>query len=126
MRVKLSDGERRTIVSALDIARIFYEKTKRKEDYFEVDDLARLLFFAGELTADLSDDSTTYSTDSKKLKDLLEERETRAKAEEHDCRVYQFRTIPEGPDDPDDPDEVESDIRITRRMKEIAKEHPEL
>ena len=91
-----------------------------------MDELARLLFFAGDLTVDLSDENTTYSADSKKLKDLIEEREARSKAEEQGCRVYQFRTLPEGPDDPDDPDEVESDIRITRRMKEIAKEHPEL
>ncbi|MDR9788367.1 MAG: hypothetical protein RJR37_14190 [Peptococcaceae bacterium MAG4] len=40
--------------------------------------------------------------------------------------MYQFKTMPEGPEDPDDPDGVKADIRITRRMKEIAKEHPEL
>ena len=127
MLVKLSDGERLAIIQALGLARIFYEKTGRKEEYFEVEDLARLLFFAGEITADVSDDRVTYySEDAKRLKDLLEDRESRAKAEEQGCRVYQFRTMPEGPDDPDDPDEVDADISITRRMKEIAKEHPEL
>lgn len=75
MLVKLTRDELLTITSALDIARIFFEKTKRKEDFFEVDDLARLLFFADEMTADLSDENTTYSLDSKTLKDLLKERD---------------------------------------------------
>jgi len=126
MLVKLTREEGLAIEKALYIARTFYEKTGRKQEYFEVDDLARLLFFADEIIADLSDDNTTYSPDSKKLKDLLEERDVRAKAKEQGCKVYQFRTILEGPEDPDDPDEVEADIRITRRMREIAKEHPEI
>jgi hypothetical protein len=126
MQVKLSDDERRRIVDALYIARLFYEKNRKKEEYFEVDDLCELLFFADELLADLSDANTTYSEDSKKLKDLLKEREARKKAGEQGCKVFQFRLMPEGPDDPDDPDEVEADTIITRKMKEIAKEHPEI
>ena len=127
MQVKLSDDERRQIVDALYIARLFYEKTGRQEEYFEVDDLCKLLFFANELTTDLSDERVTYYTeDAKKLKDLLKERESKAKAKEQGCKVYQFRTMPEGPDDPDDPDEVEADKFINEKMREIAKEHPEL
>lgn len=127
MQVKLTKEEEFAIEKALNIARLFFEKTGRKEEYFEVDDLAGLLFFAGEIMVDLSDDRVTYYTeDAKKLKVLLEEREARARAKEQGCKVYQFRTMLEGPEDPDDPDEVEADIRITRRMREIAKEHPEL
>lgn len=126
MQVKLTGEELRTITSVLDIARIFYEKTKRKEEYFEVNDLARLLFFADEITAALSDANTAYSPDSKKLKDLLDERAAKIKANDQGCQVYPFRTMPEGPDDPDDPDEVEVDFAITQKMKEIAKEHPEI
>ncbi|HPZ43584.1 MAG TPA: hypothetical protein PL078_06215 [Bacillota bacterium] len=127
MLVKLSDEERRRIMDALYIARHFYEKTKRKDDYFEVDDLVGLLFFAGEIIVNLSDDNVTYYTENaKKLKDLLAERDAKLKAKEQGCKVYQFKTMPEGPEDPDDPDGVKADIRITRRMKEIAKEHPEL
>lgn len=126
MQVKLTGEELRTITGALDIARLFYEKTKRQDAYFEVDDLARLLFFADEITADLSDENTTYPPQSKKLKDLLKDRAARLAANGQGCQVYKFRTMPEGPDDPDDPDEVEADIAITHKMKEIAKEHPEI
>lgn len=126
MNFKLTGHELRTLTSALDIARLFYEKTKRKEEYFAADDLARLFFFADELTADLSDESTTYSPASKTLKDLLDERDIKIKANDQVCQVYPFRVMPEGPDDPDDPDETEADLMISRQMKEIAKEHPEI
>lgn len=123
MLVKLSNDERRTVVQALGLAQIFYEITGRKEEYFEVHDLARLLFFSGELVADLSDDNVVYHIGgTKKLKDLLEERESR----EQGCKMYQFRTMPEGLEAPDDPDDAEADILITRRVKKIAKEYPEL
>lgn len=126
MQVKLTRDELQTITGALDIARIFFEKTKRKEDFFEVDDLARILFYANEITANLSDENTTYSPDSRTLGELLAERDAKLKANSQGCQVYQFRTMPEGLIDPDDPDEVAADLAITKRMKAIAKEHPEL
>lgn len=127
MQVKPTKEEAFAMEKALHIARLFYEKSGRKEEYFEVDDLTDLLFFAGEVAVNLSDDNVTYYTENaKKLKDLLEERESRLKAKEQGCKVYQFRTMPEGPEDPDDPDEVEADRSLTRKMREIAKEHPEL
>ena len=127
MQVKLTEDEKRTIIKALDIARIFYEKTKRKEDYLKVDGLADILFFEKEITVILSDENAIYYTDdAKKLGELLEERAARLKAEEQGCKVYQLKSVPEGPVDPDDPDEVEADKYFRSKMIEIAKEHPEI
>jgi len=127
MLVKLSDDEKRTIIKAINIARIFYEKTKRKEDYLKTDSLADILFFEKEITVHLSDENATYySEDAKKLGELLEERAALLRAEEQGCKVYQLKPVPEGPVDPDDPDEVEADKYFRSKMMEIAKEHPEI
>jgi hypothetical protein len=127
MRVKLSADEKMTIMKALNIASIFYEKTRRKEDYFKVNELTDLLFFETEITALLSDENTTYYSDSaKRLEELLKEREFKVSAEEQGCKVYQLRPLPEGPIDPNDQDEIEADKYMSPKMKEIAKEHPEL
>jgi hypothetical protein len=127
VQVKLTGEEKKTILNALSIARIFYEKTKRKEEYFQVEDLFELLFFEKEITVSLSEqDVTCYLEDAKRLDTILKEREARVSAPEGGCRVYQFRAMPEGPDDPDDPDEVAADRYFSVKMKEIAKEHPEI
>lgn len=127
MQVKLSGDEKRTILNALSVARIFYEKTKRKEEYFQVEDLFELLFFEKEIIVSLSDqDVTYYLEEAKKLEAILKDREARLSVPEEGCRVYQFRSMPEGPDDPDDPDEVAADKYFSAKMKEIAKEHPEI
>lgn len=127
MQVKLSADEKMTIMKALNIASIFYEKNRRREDYFKVNDLTDLLFFEKEITALLSDENTTYYSESaKKLNEILKERDSKASAEEQGCKVYQLRPLPEGPNDPDDPDEIEADKYMSAKIKEIAKEHPEL
>lgn len=124
MQVKLSDDEKKTITKALGIARIFYEKTKRKDEYFQIEELTDLLFFEKEITVCLSDSNVTYYTeDAKRLGDLLKERESRMSARKQGCKVCQFRSMPDGPIDPD---EVEADKYFRAKMKEIAKEHPEI
>lgn len=127
MQVKLSADEKMTIMKALNIASIFYEKNRRREDYFKVNDLTDLLFFETEITALLSDENTTYySKGAKRLEELIKERGSKASAEDQGCKIYQLRPLPEGPDDPDDPDEIEAEKYMSTKMKEITKEHPEL
>ncbi len=93
----------------------------------QVDVLADILFFEKEITVHLSDENATYySDDAKKLGELLEERAARLKAEEQGCKVYQLKTVPEGPVDPDDPNEVEADKYFRSKMMEIAKDYPKI
>lgn len=127
MQIKLSDEEKATILNALNIARIFYEKTKRKEDYFKIDNLAELLLFEKEITVNLSDRDITYESEhAKRLETLLKEREAHIKAPKESGQVYQFKSMPDGPADPDDPDDVAADKYLRVKMKKMEKEHPEI
>jgi len=127
VRIKLSGEEKATILNALNIARLFYEKTKRKEEYFKVDNLAELLLFEKEITVELSDSDITYESEhSKRLETLLKEREAQIKAPRESGQVYQFKAMPDGPADPDDPDDVAADINLRLKMKQLEKEHPEI
>ncbi|MGI6492933.1 MAG: hypothetical protein ACOX0T_11185 [Pelotomaculum sp.] len=127
MQIKLTDEEKATILNALNIARIFYEKTKRKEDYFKVDNLSELLLFEKEITVDLSDSDIIYKSEqSKRLETLLKEREAQSKAPKESGQVYQFKSMPDGPVDPDDPDDVAADKYLRVKMKKMEKEHPEI
>ena len=59
MQVKLTKDELKTLTISLDIARIIFKNARQIEDYFKVEDLARLLFFTEEITATLIEEHTT-------------------------------------------------------------------